>query len=62
MDSWSQILVHINEQTQAHSTWSFVVVTHSYKYYPRLMCLNFSERATELALVATACRYVDLIR
>jgi len=28
--------------------------SHPSKYYPRSMCRNFSERATELALVTTA--------
>jgi len=46
---WSQIQVHTDEWTQVHSARSSLVVTHQ----STNQGLSFSERATELALVAT---------
>jgi len=48
MDGRSQIEVHTDERTQVHSARSSLTVFH-----PRSTLHNLSERATELALVAT---------
>jgi len=48
IDGRSQIKVHTDERTQVHNARSSLTVTH-----PSRLLLNFSERATELALVAT---------
>jgi len=53
IDGRSQIKVHTDERTQVHSARASVFPDgHPSKYLPRSTLLNFSERATELALVA----------
>jgi len=52
IDGRPQITVHTNERTQVHSARSSLTVTHPSTNRGR-HCLTFSERATELALVAT---------
>jgi len=53
MDGRSQIKVHTDElRTGVRSARSYLMVTHP-STNPRSTLLNFSERAPELALVAT---------
>jgi hypothetical protein len=52
-DGRSQFKVHTDERTQVHSARLSLAVTHPSINRGR-RALNFNERATELALVATA--------
>jgi len=52
IDDRSQIKVHTDERTQVHSARSFLTITYL-STNPRSTLLNFSERATQLVLVAT---------
>jgi len=51
IDGRSEVKVHADERTQVHSARSSLTVTHQSTNRDR--DLNFSEHATELALVAT---------
>jgi hypothetical protein len=58
VDAISKMIYDTDERTQVHSARPSLAVTHQ----PRSTCLNFSERATELALVVTAPLSRDCIQ
>jgi hypothetical protein len=58
----SQFKVHTDERTQLCSAQSFLVVTHIQVLITQSTLLNFSARATELALVATAAPEVNIFQ
>jgi hypothetical protein len=58
----SQFKVHTDERTQLCSAQSFLVVTHIQVVISQPTFLNFSARATELALVAIAAPEANIFQ